>query len=440
MTTMIRDRAAKSIVSRSGLSPVRLVAVRSARCCTVALNALGVACERDERSSVGLLQRLSLKGGQRGNRRMPLEKHLPRQERITAENIDVAIRFGLLALLAYWSWEVIAPFLTILLWSAILAVALYPLFDRLKAWLKRPKLSAALVTLLCLLVVVAPVAWLGLGMISGIKFLAKEFDSGLPSLPMPPQRIKDWPLVGEQVFQFWTRAVVDLKAQLVELVPVFKPVAGWLLNVASNVLVGLLKFLVSIVVAGFLFCPGPRLVEIFAQLMDRILRPHGMEMVQLAGATIRNVSRGVIGVSLLQSLLAGAGFLAAGIPGAGILAFGSLLLGIVQIGPAILFLPIIVWSWMSMDTLHALMFTAYMVPVGLVDNLLKPILMARGLVTPMPVIVIGVIGGTMAYGIIGLFFGPIILSVAWEIGAAWMSQNDRATRAPEISAGPPQVL
>jgi predicted PurR-regulated permease PerM len=168
------------------------------------------------------------------------------------------------------------------------------------------------------------------------------------------------------------------------------------------------EFLLSIIVAGFLFCPGPKLVDVLAQIMDHILKPRGTEMVQLAGATIRNVSRGVIGVALLQSFLAGAGFLMAGVPGAGILAFASLVLGIVQIGPAILFLPIIVWSWMTMETAHALLFTAYMVPVGLVDNLLRPVLMARGLATPMPLIIIGVIGGTIAYGIIGLFFGPIV--------------------------------
>ena len=356
---------------------------------------------------------------------MPHETDRPQQADMTAENIDIAIRFGLLALLAYWSWEVVAPFLTILLWSAILAVALYPLYDRLKGVLNRPKLSAALVTLLCVLLVLAPVTWLGVGMISGVKYLANEFEAGLPSLPLPPLSVREWPLFGDQIFDFWTRAVTDLKAQLVELTPVLKPVAVWLLGVASNVLLGLLKFLASIIVAGFLFSPGPRLVEFLVQIMNRIVRPRGMEMVQLAGATIRNVSRGVIGVALLQSLLAGAGFLAAGVPGAGILAFVSLLLGIIQIGPAILFIPIIIWSWMTMETLHAAMFTAYMVPVGLLDNILKPVLMARGLATPMPVIVIGVIGGTIAYGIIGLFFGPIILSVAWELTAAWMRSDDQ---------------
>ena len=212
-----------------------------------------------------------------------------------------------------------------------------------------------------------------------------------------------------------------------------KPLGTKLLQIASNVMLGLLKFVASIIIAGFLFCPGPQLVDGLAQFMERILPPRGREMVQLAGATVRNVSRGVIGISLLQSFLAGAGFLIAGIPAAGVLAFVSLVLAIVQIGPGVVLLPIIIWSWTTMTTAKALMFTAYMVPVGLLDNLLKPILMARGLTTPMPVIVIGVIGGTIAYGIIGLFFGPIVLSVAWELMTVWLHGGDgKSENRPKV--------
>jgi predicted PurR-regulated permease PerM len=348
------------------------------------------------------------------------------QAALSAEAVDIAIRLGLLALLIFWSWQIVAPFLTILVWSAILAVALYPLFDRLKTWLNRPKLAATVVTLLCLSVVVAPVAWLGYGLVNGAEFVAKKLEAGI-SVPLPSESVKEWPLIGEEIYQFWTRAVADISTQLSKLAPVLKPIAGWLLEVASNVMVGLLKFLLSILIAGFLFCPGPKLVDALAQILEHVLRPRGTEMIQLAGATIRNVSRGVIGVAMLQSLLAGAGFLVGGVPGAGVLAFASLVLSIVQIGPTILFLPIVVWSWMT-EPAHAFIFTAYMVPVGLVDNLLRPILMARGLAAPMPVIIIGVIGGTIAYGIIGLFFGPVVLSVAWSLAMAWMNDENSMGR------------
>jgi predicted PurR-regulated permease PerM len=147
------------------------------------------------------------------------------------------------------------------------------------------------------------------------------------------------------------------------------------------------------------------------------------EMLKLAGSTIRNVSRGVVGIALMQSFLAGLGFLAAGVPAAGFLGFIALVLAIIQIRPAILFIPIVVWSWTAMETANALMFTAYMVPVGLVDNILRPLVMGRGLTTPMPVILIGVVGGTLAYGLSGLFLGPVVLSVTWALLAAWAQED-----------------
>jgi predicted PurR-regulated permease PerM len=166
----------------------------------------------------------------------------------------------------------------------------------------------------------------------------------------------------------------------------------------------------------------------------RVLSDRGEEMVRLAGTTIRNVSRGVIGIALLQSMLAGVGFLVAGLPAAGILAFLALLLGIVQIGPGILLISIAAWSWTAMETAGALIFTIYLILVSLVDNILKPIIVARGLNTPMLVTMIGVIGGTIAYGIVGLFFGPIVLSVAWALGEAWVQEATATKPTPSNEA------
>jgi len=176
--------------------------------------------------------------------------------------------------------------------------------------------------------------------------------------------------------------------------------------------------------------------------MRRIFGHRSEEMLRLAGSTVRNVSRGVVGISLVQSFLAGLGFLAVGIPGAGFFSFIALVLGIIQIGPTILFIPIVLWSWTTLDTTNALIFTAYMVAVGLIDNVLRPFVMAHGLATPMPIIFIGVVGGTLAYGISGLFLGPIVLSVTWAgyrttvlrhdsgMGVRLAELDERTTRLP----------
>jgi predicted PurR-regulated permease PerM len=365
----------------------------------------------------------------------------------STSTIDLAIRLGFLCLVGYWSLKVIAPFLTILLWSAILTVALYPVFDWLARRLPRPGLAAALVTLLCLMVIVGPVAWLGFGLIGAIGSLIKALDAGQLVIPLPADSVKLWPLVGEKLHSIWSLAATNLKAALIELAPQLTPVGGKLLDVAQSAFLGFLELLVSIVVAGCLFTRGPQFVDAFSAFLGRVLSHRGKETVQLVGATIRNVSRGVVGVALLQSILAGAGFLAANVPSASVFAFLTLLLSIAQIGPSILLIPITIWSWTAMEAKYALLFTAYMIPVGLLDNVLRPLLMARGLTTPMPIIMVGVIGGTIAYGIVGLFFGPMVLSVAWAVMVTWVWADnpglapqygpDAEKASSEISTPPP---
>ena len=155
------------------------------------------------------------------------------------------------------------------------------------------------------------------------------------------------------------------------------------------------------------------------------------DFVALAGLTIRTVSQGVIGVAVLQSLLAGIGLKLAGVPHAGLLAFAVLVLAILQIGSAIVLVPVIIWIWATKDFAVALPLTIYLLVVGLADNILKPMLMGRGLSTPMLVIFVGVLGGMLAHGIVGLFIGPIILAVAWELMTAWIREDQADAIAPD---------
>jgi predicted PurR-regulated permease PerM len=252
----------------------------------------------------------------------------------------------------------------------------------------------------------------------------ERLESGVVSIPPPIETVKKWPLIGEPLFEFWELASNNLKAALIKVAPHLKPLGSSLLGVAGSAGAGILQFFASVIIAGFLLSPGPSLVEAVAAFLRRLVSKRGDEFLQLAGATIRNVSQGVIGVSLLQALLAGIGLTAASVPGAGLIALFVLVLGIIQIGPSIILIPVIIWSWMTMGTTTALIFTAYMVPVNLIDNILRPIIMSRGLTTPMLVIIIGAIGGTLSNGIIGLFVGPIVLAVAWDLLVTWVREDD----------------
>ena len=353
-----------------------------------------------------------------------------RQTRSGDEIMQLAVRLGLLAFLLYWSFVLVRPFIPVLAWSMVLTVALYQPYEWLSGHLGgRPKLAAVIVTVTCLLIIIGPATWLGLGMIDGLQNFAGQLGAGTLTIPSPPEGVKDWPLLGAQIYGLWNQASTNLGAALGQVAPHLKPLASPVLAFAGSAGVGTLQFILSVVLSGFLFIYGPRLVEAIRRIQARVVTQRGEDFVALAGMTIRMVAQGVIGVAVLQSLLAGVGLQLAGVPHAGVLAFAVLVLAILQIGSAIVLLPVIIWIWATKDLAVALPLTIYLVIVGLADNILKPILMGRGLNTPMLVIFIGVLGGMIAHGIVGLFVGPIILAVAWELMMAWI-REERAEAAP----------
>jgi predicted PurR-regulated permease PerM len=228
----------------------------------------------------------------------------------TSYAIQLAVRLGLLAFVVYWSYVVIRPFVPILLWSAILAVALYPAYAGLARLLGgRSLLSAILITIAGLAIVIGPASWLVFGLVEGLRLVAEQVGSGRVVVPAPNAAIKEWPLIGGRLFDFWQLASTNLAAVFGKLYPYAKPTAAAILEVAGSAGLGLLKFLAAVIVAGFLFIPGPRLVLSIRTLLAHIVPERSEEFVELAGTTIRSVSRGVIGIAMLQSLLAGIGFI-----------------------------------------------------------------------------------------------------------------------------------
>ena len=343
---------------------------------------------------------------------------------IGGDSIHLAIRLGLLAGLVYWSYLLVQPFIPILLWGAILTVALYPVHQHLARWLGgRPVLSAIIVTLLSLVVVIGPASWLGFGLVEALRWISEQFGEGRMVVPAPSESIRSWPLVGDRIFDAWNLASSNLADALKKVAPYAKPWLTWILGVARSAGGEILKIVAAIILAGFLFIPGPRIVAGMRAFLAHVVPERSEEFLMLAGETIRSVSRGVIGIAMLQALLAGLGFMVADVPGAGLFTFLVLVSGIAQVGCAIFLIPLIIWFWFTHEVTAATLFTLYMVPVGLLDNILKPIVMGRGSHTPIAVIVIGVIGGTLAHGILGLFIGPVVLAVGWTLLAAWMQEE-----------------
>jgi predicted PurR-regulated permease PerM len=347
-----------------------------------------------------------------------------RPDRSGEEVIQIAIRLGLLAFLIYWSFILLRPFIPILVWSVVLSVALYPVYDWLSAHLgHRPRTAAIITTMVVLAVFLGPATWLGLGLVDGLRSISDQLTSGDLGIPSPPDGIRDWPVIGAPLYNIWEMASENLDGAFRQIAPHLKPLAGPVLAIAGSAGTGTLKFIASVLIAGFLFPSGPKHVAAVRKVLTRIVPQRSADFLALTGATIRTVAQGVIGIAVLQSLLAGVGLKIAGVPHAGVLAFAVLVLGIVQIGSAPILIPAIIWIWTVKDVGSAVLITIYLVLVGISDNVLRPLLMGRGLSTPVLVIFIGVLGGTLAHGIVGLFVGPIVLSVAWELMMAWVSEE-----------------
>ena len=343
----------------------------------------------------------------------------PGQISIEARISDL-VRLGIIGLFAYWTLVLIAPFALIVIWSAILAIALFPLFEALSRVIgNRPVIAAIIIVVFCLVLIIAPLALVAVNFADAAQMLIGKLWTENFTLPSAPAAIREWPVVGERLYSIWNQIAGDLAATVVKFQAPIREVAAVIVAKLASIGGGVLSFVASIILSGIFLTRAARLAGAIQVLASRIAGEKGVGFARLAGATVRNVSRGVIGVAFLQTLLCGLCFAVFGVPARGALTFLIFMLCLMQLGPGLVLLPVIIWSWFSWSPSIAFAFTVVAVPIMVIDNILKPILMARGLSTPMPVILIGVIGGTLSHGLLGLFLGPVVLSVFYELLRAW---------------------
>ncbi|MBK8174650.1 MAG: AI-2E family transporter [Rhodospirillales bacterium] len=338
--------------------------------------------------------------------------------------LEAAIRIGIIALLGAWCFEIVRPFVVPVVWGIIIAVAVFPAYLPIERALGGRRAMAAIVaTLVMLAVLLVPTVMLAGTLVDGAEHVAGKLIDGSLSVPPPPPGVADWPLIGEPLEAFWKLASNDLARALQQIRPQLASGGRILLSTTADAGIGLLQFMLAIVIAGVLMAhahDGDEVAHAFAQ---RLAGDRGPELAELGQATVRGVARGILGVALIQSLLAGLGFLAVGLPGAGLLAVLCLLLAIVQIGPGLVLIGAAIYVFSTAPTLIAVVFAVWCAFVALIDNVLKPILLGRGAKVPMVVVFIGAIGGFLATGIIGLFVGSVVLSLGYTLLCAWLKDT-----------------
>jgi predicted PurR-regulated permease PerM len=340
--------------------------------------------------------------------------------------LEVTINLGLVVLLLLWCFKIVRPFVEVIVWGIIIAVAVYPFYNRLKSALGgRDGLSATLLTLLALIVLIVPAFLLSESLIDTVQDISSRLENGTLSIPPPSENVRAWPVIGEPLYNSWNLASENLGAALRKLTPDIKQMGGKLLSVVANTGAGILMFVISIIIAGVLLANSARNNQAARALAERLAGERGAWLIELEAATVRSVAQGIIGVALIQAILAGLGCLVVGVPGAGFWALLVLILSIVQL-PALLVLgPIIIYVFSAYSTVTAVVFAIWSFLVAISDSFLKPLLMGRGVDVPMLVIFIGAIGGFMASGIIGLFVGAIILVLGYKLFLEWLNPNKR---------------
>jgi predicted PurR-regulated permease PerM len=264
-----------------------------------------------------------------------------------------------------------------------------------------------------------------------VRRLINDVQNNTLQLPPPRESVARWPLVGERVHAFWTKAYTDLPALVQSMQPKIGNLATAALGFVAGIGGGLLEFLASLAVAGIMMAFGEEGARAIRSIFERVATgKRGAEFVDLSTATIRAVAKGVLGVAFIQAIIVGICLLVAGIPWAGVLTVLVLVLGIAQVPALIATLPAIAYLWSSGNygTGAASLYTVLLVVAGMADNVLKPLMLGRGVDAPMPVILLGALGGMAAGGILGMFVGATLLALGYQIFMGWIATNLEAPR------------
>jgi predicted PurR-regulated permease PerM len=330
-----------------------------------------------------------------------------------------------LALLLIGCFLVIQPFLSALLWAAVLSYSTWPLYHRLLTLSGgRRTLAAVVVALGMVAVILLPLVVVGVTLADNVKELTaatqRWLDAGPPA---PPAWLAKVPLVGGPVVESWKNLAADSAKLLAEAKRLVEPVGSWLLRTGMFLGSGLFQLALSILVTLFLLRSGPAVAGHLSAGAQKIGGARGQHLLKVAGDTVRGVVYGILGTALVQAVMAGVGFIAAGVPGAALLALLTFFLSVVPLGPPLVWLPAALWLFHQGETGWGVFMLIWGVAVSTVDNFVKPWLISQGSAMPFVLILLGVLGGALAFGFVGVFLGPTLLAVGHRLVSEWATAN-----------------
>lgn len=338
----------------------------------------------------------------------------------TVRAMEVSIRLALVAGLVVWCFQILQPFLSTIIWALIIAAALYPAYRwLLEKFQKSTGMTSFVFTAAILVGLMTPVLMLSGTLVETAKEFATELEDGSLQVPPPPERVREWPVVGEGLYEAWHLANQNLEAALKKFEDEIKTAGRWLISTATGAGLGILQFAVALVVSGIFLAYAEDGGTFARNLGRRLAGSRGEGAAEMASATIRSVAQGVLGVAFIQAILAGIAFMVMEVPGAGLWTLVVLIMATVQLPTGIILIPSIFYVASVSATVPTFIYGIWMIIVSLSDNVLKPLLLGRGGTAPMAVIFLGAIGGFILSGIVGLFVGAVILVLGYRLFMMW---------------------
>lgn len=358
------------------------------------------------------------------------------KQMLTEAFTSALIRFSTISFIVIVCWWAFAPFLPILLWALVLAIALFPIrqfFER-KFGLSATKAST-FIAIAGVLILGTPVTLVGNSFATATMETYEAYQEGTLAVPPPEQSVKEWPLIGEKSYAAWSEASRDLPRFVDKRQPQLKSISDLLVEKAGSTARSVFLLIGAVIIAGIMLAWAEEakasIRRIFTSFSDEVKGP---ELHDLTTATIRQVAIGIIGIAFLTAMVFGAVTAFAGVPAAALLTVIALVFAIAQVPVTLVALVAVglLWSTGDSSTIHNVIFSVLIIASSLVDNFLKPMILGRGLDVPMPVVLIGALGGMMSGGILGMFIGAAFLSAGYQVFMKWVeTESESANKAIE---------
>jgi predicted PurR-regulated permease PerM len=340
------------------------------------------------------------------------------------KTIELIIRVAALGLLSVFCYLIFEPFIIPLLWGIIIAVGIYPIFKRVKKFFRGNRFwAASLIVTLFLAIMAVPTVLLTKSFVDGATDLAQHLQEHKIEIPPPTAAVKEWPIIGVALYDFWNGFSINLSKAVSHLGPSLQPVGIWAITHLTKAGIDILLFTISIVLAGIFLYYETEGKEFIHKFATRLAGENGKELVDITGATVRNVTGGILSLAVIQGILAGIGLLVAQVPVAGLWAFLVLVLAVIQLPPLFVLGPVAIYIFSYGDTTVAVLFLIWSIFLSVVDTPLRVLFMGRGTAIPMPIIFFGAMGGMIQGGIIGLFIGAVVLSLGYKFFLYWLKET-----------------